>query len=89
MNALGPANFGTILLLYRGCPACKLYCPATAGATELVLCKEVKLLCRVSFIIRDLTLYRLLFPKTVLLLYCKIYAKDKIYVNFYCSNLDN
>ena len=44
MYTLGPANFGIILLLYRGCSLSevKLYCHVPVETTELVLYREVK-----------------------------------------------
>ena len=54
MDTLGPANFGIILLLYRGCPLSqvKLYYHGPVGTTEFVLYREVKY--TVSFIQRVL-----------------------------------
>ena len=50
MDTLGPTNFGTILLFYRGCPLeeVKLYFHGPVGTAELVLYREVK--CIMSFI---------------------------------------
>ena len=49
-----PANFGVILLLYRGCPLSevKLYCHGPVGTIELVVYREVN--CTVSLIRRVL-----------------------------------
>ena len=46
MDTFGSANFGVILLLYRGCPLSevKLYCHGPVGTTEIVLYREVKVL---------------------------------------------
>ena len=54
LTVLGSANFGIILLLYRGCPisVVKLYCHSPVGTTQLVLCREVK--CTMSFVWRVL-----------------------------------
>ena len=53
MDTLGPANFGVMLLLYRGGPLSEvtLYCHDPVGTTQLVLYREVK--CIVSFIERS------------------------------------
>ena len=44
MDTLGPAIFGIILLLYRGCPLqeVRLHCHGTVGTTKFVLYREVK-----------------------------------------------
>ena len=46
-DTLGPANFGVILLLYRGCPLSKvkLYCHGPVGTTELVLYRRYQMYC--------------------------------------------
>ena len=64
MDILGPANFGTILLLYRGCPLekVKLYCHGPVGIKEIVLYREVK--CNVLYLecpIREVPVYTVLF----------------------------
>ena len=53
MDALGPADFHVILLLYRGCPLSEvtLYCHDPVGTTELALYGEVY--CAISFIRRS------------------------------------
>ena len=53
MDTLGPANFGVILLLYRGGPLSEvtLYCHDHVGTTQVVLYREVE--CTVSFIQRS------------------------------------
>ena len=50
MDILGPAIFGLILLLLRGCPLSEviLYCHGTVGTTKVVIYKEVK--CIVSLV---------------------------------------
>jgi len=47
---LGPAIFGIILLLWRGCPLSevKFYCHGPIGTTKFVLYREVK--CIVSLV---------------------------------------